>query len=44
MAENIVVEELLYNPFFVHPLRDKLRIENEGQPTPPSPNFIIKLR
>jgi hypothetical protein len=44
MAENIVIKEILYNPFSVRPLRDKLKIVNIGQPIPPLPNFIIKLR
>lgn len=38
MAENIVIKELLDQPFCKRPLRDKLRILNKGRPTPPLPN------
>jgi len=40
MAENMVIEELLDQPFCERPLRDKLRILNRGRPTPPLPNVI----
>jgi hypothetical protein len=40
MAENVVIKEVLNNPFSVRPLHDKLRIVNKSWPTPPSPNVI----
>jgi hypothetical protein len=40
MAENMVIKELLNNPFYVHPLHDKLRIVNKDRPTAPIPHLI----
>jgi hypothetical protein len=40
MAENIIINELLNNPFSVGPLHDKLRIMNKGRPTPWLHNLI----
>jgi hypothetical protein len=39
MAENIIINELLNNPFSLRPLHDKFRIMNKGRPTPRLPNF-----
>ena len=44
MAENIVIRELLANPFSVRPLQVKLKIVNKGQPTPPLLNLISHLK
>jgi len=45
MAANVVIKELLDNPFTVLQLSDKLRTVNKCRPAPPLPNFInIKLR
>jgi len=35
MAENIIIKEVLDNPFSVRQLRDKLRMANKGRPTSP---------
>jgi hypothetical protein len=35
MAENILIKELLDNPFSVRPIHNKLKTVNKGQPTPP---------
>jgi hypothetical protein len=40
MTENMVIKELLVQPFCVRPLRAKLRILNKGRPAPPLPNVI----
>jgi hypothetical protein len=38
MAENVIIKEILYKPFSVSLLRDKLRIVSKIRPTPPLPN------
>jgi hypothetical protein len=40
MTENMVIKELLDQPFCVRPLLAKLRILNKGRPAPPLPNVI----
>ena len=40
MTENIIIKELLSNPFSMHPLHDKLRIMNKGRPTARLPYVI----
>jgi hypothetical protein len=40
VAKNMVIKELLDQPFCERPLRDELRILNKGRPTPPLPNVI----
>ena len=44
MAENVIIKELLYKPFSVPLLRDKLRIVSKIRPTPPLPNLITHHR
>ena len=38
MAQNIVIKEMLYNPFCA-PLQDKLRTVHKGLCAPPLPNI-----
>jgi len=40
MVENMVIKELLDQPFCERPLRDKLSRLNKGRPTPPLTNVI----
>ena len=40
MAENITSRVLSDNMFSAHPLHNKLRIVNEGQPTPLLPYLV----
>jgi hypothetical protein len=42
MAENLIIEELLINPFSALPFHDKLRIVNKIRPTPRLLKLIIR--
>jgi hypothetical protein len=42
VAKNVVMKELLDNPFSLHLLRDKLRVINKGRRTPLLPKSIIQ--
>jgi len=42
MAENIIVKEILNNPFSARPFHDKLRIVNKIRRTPRLLNLIIR--
>jgi hypothetical protein len=44
MAENMVIKELLDQPFCKRPLRYKLRILNKGPPTPLLPSVITHYK
>jgi hypothetical protein len=42
MAENIIIKEILNNPFSARPFHDKLGIVNKIRPTPRLLNLIIR--
>ena len=44
MAEDVIIKELLDNPFSVRQLRDKLRMANKCRPTSPLPSVITHHR
>jgi hypothetical protein len=44
IAENMLIEKLLYNPFSVRPLHDILRRVNRGRHTPPLTNLITHYK
>jgi hypothetical protein len=42
IAENIIIKEILNNPFSTGPFHDKLRTVNKIRPTPRLLNLIIR--